>query len=64
MMAKILFIIFLIAFLILFVVVASAVIAILFHIYGEDSAHQNSVNVPRGTTEITRTTNIKRTGKK
>ena len=65
MMAKILFIIFLIAFLILFVVMASAIIAILFHIYGEDPAHQNSVNVPRGTTmEITRTTNIKRTGKK
>lgn len=65
MMAKILFIIFLIAFLILFVVVASSVIAILFHIYGEDSAHQNSVNVPRGTTMgTTKTTNISRTGKK
>ena len=65
MMAKILFIIFLIAFLILFVVVASSVIAILFHIYGEDPAHHNSVNVPRGTTMgATRTTNISRTGKK
>ena len=65
MMAKILFIIFLIAFLILFVVVASSVIAILFHIYGEDPAHNNSVNVPRGTTMgATRTTNISRTGKK
>lgn len=59
MMAKILFIIFLIAFLILFVVVAS-VIAILFHIYGEDSAHQNSVNVPRGTTTSTRITRTKK----
>lgn len=60
MMAKILFIIFLIAFLILFVVVASAVIAILFHIYGEDPAHQNSVNVPRGTTTSTRITKTKK----
>lgn len=60
MMAKILFIIFLIAFLILFVVVASAVIAILFHIYGEDPAHQNSVNVPRGTTTSTRITRTKK----
>ena len=60
MMAKIIFIIFLIAFLILFVVVASSVIAILFHIYGEDSAHQNSVNVPRGTTTSTRITRTKK----
>lgn len=60
MTAKILFIIFLIAFLILFVVAASAVIAILFHIYGEDPAHQNSVNVPRGTTTSTRITRTKK----
>ena len=60
MMAKILFIIFLIAFLILFVVVASSVIAILFHIYGEDPADQNSVNVPRGTTTSTRITRTKK----
>ena len=60
MMEKILFIIFLIAFLILFVVVASSVIAILFHIYGEDPAHQNSVNVPRGTTTSTRITRTKK----
>lgn len=60
MTAKILFIIFLIAFLILFVVVASSVIAILFHIYGEDPAHQNSVNVPRGTTTSTRITRTKK----
>lgn len=59
MMAKIIFIIFLIAFLILFVVVASSFIAILFHIYGEDPAHQNSVNVPRGTTTSTRITRKK-----
>ena len=65
MMAKIFFIIFLIAVLILFVIMASSFIAILFHIYGEDPAHQNSVNVPRGTTMGTkRTTNISRTGKK
>lgn len=60
MMAKILFIIFLIAFLILFVVEASSVIAILFHLYGEDPAHQNSVNVPRGTTTSTRITRTKK----
>lgn len=60
MTAKILFIIFLIAFLILFVVVASSFIAILFHICGEDPAHQNSVNVPRGTTTSTRITRTKK----
>lgn len=60
MMAKIIFIIFLIAFLILFVVVASSFIAILFHIYGEDPAHQNSANVPRGTTTSTRITRTKK----
>ena len=32
---------------------------------GDDPDHENSVNVPRGTTmETTRTTNISRTGKK
>ena len=60
MMAKIFFIIFLIAFLILFVVVASSFIAILFHSCGEDPAHQNSVNVPRGTTTSTRITRTKK----
>ena len=45
MMAKIFFIIFLIAVLIIFVIMASSVIAILFHICGEDLEHQNSVNV-------------------
>ena len=64
MTAKILFIVLIIAVLILFVFMASA-IAHLFHIYGEDPAHNNSVNVPRGTTMgTTRTTNISRTGKK
>ena len=48
MMAKIFFIIFLIAVLILFVIMASSVIAILFHICGEDPDHENSVNVPEG----------------
>ena len=60
MMAKILFIIFLISVLILFVLMASSVIAILFHIYGEDPAHQNSVNVPRGTITTTRITRTKK----
>ena len=64
MTAKILFIVLIIAVLILFVFMASA-IAHLFHIYGEDPDHENSVNVPRGTTMgTTRTTNISRTGKK
>lgn len=63
MMAKILFIIFLIAVLILFVIMASSVIAILFHIYGEDPAHQNSVNVPRGTTTSRTDSRINRTKK-
>lgn len=64
MTVKILFILLMIAVLILFVFMASA-IALLFHIYGEDPAHNNSVNVPRGTTMgATRTTNISRTGKK
>ena len=65
MAVKILFILLMIAVLILFVIMASSVIAILFHICGEDLAHQNSVNVPRRTTMgTTRTTNISRTGKK
>ena len=60
MMAKIFFIIFMIAVLILFVFMASA-IALLFHLYGEE--HPNSVNVPRGKTSITTDTRIKRTQK-
>ena len=60
MAVKILFILLMIAVLILFVIMASTVIAILFHICGEDPAHQNSVNVPRGTTTSTRITRTKK----
>lgn len=60
MMAKIFFIIFLIAVLILFVFMASA-IALLFHLYGEE--HPNSVNVHRGKTSMTTSTRITRTKK-
>ena len=50
---------------VLFVVVGIAGITFLFLAYGEDPDHENSVNVPRGTTMgTTRTTNISRTGKK
>ena len=59
MAVKILFILLMIAVLILFVIMASSVIAILFHSCGEDPAHQNSVNVPRGTTTSTRITRKK-----
>lgn len=59
----------LIAILILLVLIAMVVIAgfvvLLFLAYGEDQDHENSVNVPRGTTMgTTRRTNISRTGKK
>ena len=60
MTSKILFILLMIAVLILFVFMASA-IALLFHLYGEE--HPNSVNVPRGKTSITTDTRIKRTQK-
>ena len=50
---------------VLFVVVVIAGFIILFLACGEDSDHENSVNVPRGTTMgTTRTTNKSRTGKK
>ena len=51
---------------VLFVVVGMAgFITLLLLAYGEDLDHENSVNVPRGTTMgTTRTTNISRTGKK
>ena len=50
---------------VLFVVVGIAGFIILILAYGEDTDHENSVNVPRGTTMgTTRTTNISRTGKK
>ena len=60
MAVKILFILLMIAVLILFVIMASSVIAILFHIYGENPAHRNSVNVPRGATTSTRITRTKK----
>ena len=63
MMAKIFFIIFMIAVLIIFVIMAASFIAILFHIYGEDPAHQNSVNVPRATTTSRTDSRINRTKK-
>ena len=50
--------------LVLIVVVVMAGFIVLFLAYG-DQDHENSVNVPRGTTMgTTRTTNISRTGKK
>ena len=51
---------------VLFVVVGMAgFITLLLLAYGEDPDHENSVNVPRGTTMgTTRTTNISRPGKK
>ena len=51
---------------VLFVMVGMAgFIALIFLAYGEDPDHENSVNVPRGTTMgTTRTTNISRTSKK
>lgn len=51
---------------VLFVVVGMAgFITLLLLAYGEDPDHENSVNVPRGTTMgTTRTTNIARKGKK
>ena len=51
---------------VLFVVVGIAgFITLILLAYGEDPDHENSVNVPRGTTMgTTRTTNISRTGKK
>ena len=57
MTAKILFIVLMIAVLILFVFMASA-IALLFHLYGEE--HPNSVNVHRGKTSMTTSTRITR----
>ena len=60
MMAKIFFFFFLIEVVILLVIMVLLVIAILFHICGEDPAHQNSVNVPRGTITSTRITRTKK----
>ena len=64
MIGKIILIVILIL-VVLFVVVGIAGFIILILAYGEDPDHENSVNVPRGTTMgTTRTTNISRTGKK
>ena len=61
MIGKIILIVILIL-VVLFVVVGIAGFIVLFLAYGEDPDHENSVNVPRGTTMGT--TNISRTGKK
>lgn len=51
--------------LVLIVVVVMSGLIVLFLAYGKDQDHENSVNVPRGTTMgTTRTTNISRTSKK
>lgn len=64
MIGKIILILILIL-LVLIVVVVIAGFIVLFLAYGEDQDHENSVNVPRGTTMgTTRTTNKSRTGKK
>ena len=64
MIGKIILIVILIL-VVLFVVVGIAGIIFLLLAYGEYPDHENSVNVPRGTTMgTTRTTNISRTGKK
>ena len=65
MIGKILLIVILILVGLIVMVGMSGFIALLFLLYGEDPDHENSVNVPRGTTMgTTRTTNISRTGKK
>ena len=64
MTGKIILILILILLVLIVVVVMSGFI-VLFLAYGEDPDHENSVNVPRGTTmETTRTTTISRTDKK
>ena len=64
MIGKIILIVILILLVLIVVVVMSGFI-VLFLAYGEGQDHENSVNVPRGTTMgTTRTTNISRTGKK
>ena len=63
MIGKIILIVILIL-VVLFVVVGIAGFIVLFLAYGEDTDHENSVNVPRGTTRGTTRTNRLRTGKK
>lgn len=65
MIGKIFLIVILILVVLIVMVGMAGFIALLFLTYGEDPDHENSVNVPRGTTMgTTRTTNISRTGKK
>ena len=64
MISKILLIVILILVGLIVVVGMSGFIALLFLLYGEDSDHENSVNVPRGKTIGTTRTNRSRTGKK
>lgn len=65
MICKIFLIVILILVVLLVVVGMAGFFVLHFLAYGKDSYHENSVNVPRGTTmEITRTTNISRKGKK
>ena len=65
MIGKIFLIVILILVVLIVVVGMAGFIALIFLAYGEDPDHENSVNVPRGTTMgTTRTTNISRTGKK
>ena len=64
MIGKIILIVILIL-VVLFAAVGMAGFIILLWAYGEDQDHENSVNVPRGTTMgTTRRTNISRTSKK
>ena len=58
MIGKIILIVILIL-VVLFVVVGIAGFIVLFLAYGEDTDHENSVNVPRGTTTSTRITRTK-----
>ena len=59
MIGKIILIVILIL-VVLFVVVGIAGFIILLLAYGEDPDHENSVNVPRGTTTSTRITRTKK----
>ena len=59
MIGKIILIVILIL-VVLFVVVGIAGFIVLFLAYGEDPDHENSVNVPRGTTTSTRITRTKK----
>ena len=65
MIGKIILIVILILLVLIAMVVIAGFVVLLFLSYGEDPDHENSVNVPRGTTMgTTRTTNKSRTSKK